>query len=247
MGLKLLCMGIPPALCTHLQRDGFQVTERSVENVFLNPEPYVKERPDVVLLDVSSCAVERLSQHIATARRVFSAPLLGVALGAEVVVVPTPNREQMEIRFLQKGLDRLLWEPSVRIIEVTADSLVRPRKSRRGSARGNNQGHTNELSAFGGRLRLNPERHQVLLDGKKLRVKKRGLEMLGLLMQIPGSVCTRAQLAAVEGAKKRDPHQHKLWCVDTCMRRVRHAFRAAGVQGTDIIRTVYGVGYSVAE
>jgi DNA-binding response OmpR family regulator len=92
-----------------------------------------------------------------------------------------------------------------------------------------------------GRLTLDAEKRQVLVDGHEVTLQPKEFDLLRYLMQRPGSVRTRDHLL------------HAVWgheyvgerTVDVHVRRVRAKLEQAGLPR--VIRTVHGVGYAFEE
>jgi len=90
-----------------------------------------------------------------------------------------------------------------------------------------------------GRLVVDAERWQALIDGKPLELTRREFQILNVMVARPGRVFPRAQLLDLAFPDDADVVDRT---IDTHIKNIRR--KIAAVSDKDPIRSVYGVGYS---
>ena len=145
---------------------------------------------------------------------------------AEPVLILTA-RDALEQRVdgLQQGADDYLCKPFA-LTEVAArlQALIRRRHGQL------------QPTLQHGRVMMEPASHSVTLDGRPLELKARELALLELFLLNPGRVLTRARL------------EEKLygWDEDVSSNAVEvHIHHLRKKLGSEFIRTVHGVGYTL--
>ncbi len=149
--------------------------------------------------------------------------------GEDVPVLILTARDALEQRVagLQQGADDYLCKPFA-LSEVAArlQALIRRRHGQL------------QPTLQHGRVTMEPGSRSVTLDGEPLMLKSRELAILELLLLNAGRVLTRAQL------------EEKLysWDEDVSSNAVEvHIHHLRKKLGSDFIRTVHGVGYTLGE
>lgn len=147
----------------------------------------------------------------------------------------TEDAEVAETLFLRQGGDRLIRSPySVRLV----DAVIRAVSSR-GYAADKSASQAVKLSLANGRLRVNEERHECLVDEKLVSLTPCEMKILILLGRRPGVVRSREELCqeafSVKFSEKRN--------IDSHIKRLRRKISTAATQAFDPIVTQYGLGY----
>src|SRR6266853_1854957 len=206
-------------LVLHLQRDGFEVTsagsgEEALAQVRQSP-------PDLLVLDLMLPAMgglevcRRLRQEQATA----TLPILMLTAKAD---------EVDRIVGLEFGADDYVTKPfSPREVILRIRAILR-------------RGEKPEETLHAGPISIDPARHQVRVNGKRVRLTSLEFKLLRTLIQRRGRV------------QERDKLLNDVWgyesvidtrTVDTHVRRLREKLGKAG----DTIETVRGFGYRLRE
>ncbi|MFG1174570.1 quorum sensing response regulator transcription factor QseB [Erwiniaceae bacterium CAU 1747] len=142
-----------------------------------------------------------------------------------VLILTARDALAQRVEGLQQGADDYLCKPFA-LSEVAArlQALIRRR-----------HGQLQPTLQHGGVI-MEPASHSVTLDGKPLALKARELALLELFLLNPGRVLTRARL------------EEKLygWDEDVSSNAVEvHIHHLRKKLGSDFIRTVHGVGYTL--
>lgn len=93
----------------------------------------------------------------------------------------------------------------------------------------------------GSRLKLDPVRRTVALDGKPIEVTLKEFELLSILMTHPGWSFTRAHLLKKVWGYEDDAGEASVTV------HISNLRTKLGPDGSALIRTVRGVGYSYEE
>ncbi|MBK0001913.1 quorum sensing response regulator transcription factor QseB [Erwinia sp. S38] len=142
-----------------------------------------------------------------------------------VLILTARDALEQRVEGLQQGADDYLCKPFA-LTEVAArlQALIRRR-----------HGQLQPTLQHGGVI-MEPASHSVTLDGKPLELKARELALLELFLLNPGRVLTRARL------------EEKLygWDEDVSSNAVEvHIHHLRKKLGSEFIRTVHGVGYTL--
>jgi DNA-binding response OmpR family regulator len=100
-------------------------------------------------------------------------------------------------------------------------------------------GNAGEQRVTAERLKIKPEEHAALVDGRPLRLTVRELQMLSTLAAHPQRIMTREELySEIWGGEPRSDDRS----VDVYVSRLRSKLGEA-LPGLDLIHTHNGVGY----
>lgn len=146
-----------------------------------------------------------------------------------VLMVTARDDEADELTGLAVGGDDYLTKPfSVRVLVARVHALLR---------RADGARHEPTAPVEVGRLAIDRERRRVLVDGVEAHLTATEFELLATLADRPGVVRTRPQiLADVWGYRDGGTRT-----IDSHVRSLRRKL------GDELIRTVHGVGYALAE
>ncbi len=142
-----------------------------------------------------------------------------------VLILTARDALEQRVEGLQQGADDYLCKPFA-LAEVAArlQALIRRRHGQL------------QPTLQHGAVIMEPASHSVTLDGKPLELKARELALLELFLLNPGRVLTRARL------------EEKLygWDEDVSSNAVEvHIHHLRRKLGSEFIRTVHGVGYTL--
>jgi two-component system response regulator BaeR len=202
-------------LADYLTASGFDV--RVIDNGLEVIDAVNERKPDVILLDLMLPG-RRGIDVFADVRRVADIP---------VVMVTARVEEVDRLVGLELGADDYVCKPfSPR--EVVARVKAVLRRGRRASE---------TLSG----VMLDEERYQASLDGKRLDLTPVEFRLLKALASRPGRIFARAHLL---DSLYEDHRVVSDRTVDSHVKNLRRKLEAAR-PGTDLIRSVYGVGYKL--
>jgi DNA-binding response OmpR family regulator len=175
--------------------------------------------PDLVVLDLGLPQLDGL-EVCRRIRRDRHVPVL---------MVTARGDEADELTGLAVGADDYLTKPfSVRVLVARVHALLR----RAGDAE-----PAAGAALVGGRLSIDRDRRRVHVDGVEAQLTATEFALLATLAERPGVVRSRAALLAdVWGY-----HDGAARTIDSHVRALRRKL------GDDVIRTVHGVGYALAE
>jgi two-component system phosphate regulon response regulator PhoB len=147
-----------------------------------------------------------------------------------VVMVTAKGQESDRVLGFELGADDYVVKPfSVRELVLRIKAVLRRQDT---DAQGG--------SILGaGAIRMDPARHEVLVDGKEVALTALEFRLLKTLLERPGRVQTREVLLSDVWGIQADITTRT---VDTHIKRLREKLGPAG----DIIDTVRGVGYKLA-
>jgi two-component system response regulator BaeR len=202
-------------LADYLNAAGFDV--RVIDNGLKVVDAVNERKPDVILLDLMLPG-RRGIDVFADVRRIADIP---------VVMVTARVEEVDRLVGLELGADDYVCKPfSPR--EVVARVKAVLRRGRRAS------------EAPTG-VTLDDERYQASLDGKRLDLTPVEFRLLKTLASRPGRIFPRGQLLDTLYEDHRVVSDRT---VDSHVKNLRRKLEAAR-PGTDLIRSVYGVGYKL--
>lgn len=177
-------------------------------------------KPDLVLLDVMlpdipGTEVLRMIREDPGLRR------------TAVVLVTAKGQESDRVTGLELGADDYVVKPfSVRELILRVKAILR---------RADTEGVGEEPLAAG-KIRLDPSRHEAMIDGKEVALTALEFRLLKTLMERQGRVQTREVLLSDVWGITAEINTRT---VDTHIRRLREKLGPAG----DAVETVRGVGY----
>jgi two-component system KDP operon response regulator KdpE len=177
--------------------------------------------PDAILLDLGLPDLD--GQDVLAKIRAFSK--------VPIIVVSARDRESEKIRALDQGADDYVEKPF-----ALGELLARIRTALRHGL----QADRADDIFVAGRLSIDPQRHEVKLDGALLALTKREFALLLLLLRNAGRVLTHGHiLTALWGPA----HTEDVAYLRVYIGQLR---RKLGDDGT-LIRTEPGVGYRLAD
>jgi DNA-binding response OmpR family regulator len=148
--------------------------------------------------------------------------------GQRVLVLSALSDVESKVRSLELGASDYMTKPF-----ALAELIARVRARLRESA-----APPVERFVQVGHVTLDQERHTAELDGRKVSLSCREVDLLAYLMRRAGTVCSRDQLLAGVWEYQFDPRTN---VVDVYVRRLRQKL------GCDVIETVRNVGYAFWE
>ena len=202
----------------YLEREGFQVDSATDGQVAL--EQLLARPPDLVVLDLmlpgldgrEICRKLRARSDLPilmlTARDDDIDKIVGLELGADDYLTKPFNPRELVARI------RAILRRSVRSRDETQD----------------------ERALLIGNLRIEPQQHRVLLEGREVRLRRLEYDLLYTLARRPGMVFSRDQLLNLVWDYEV-PGETRT--VDVHVAHLRH--KLTGMQAS--IETVWGVGY----
>ena len=202
----------------YLEREGFQVDSATDGQVAL--AQLLARPPDLVVLDLmlpgldgrEICRQLRARSDLPilmlTARDDDIDKIVGLELGADDYLTKPFNPRELVARI------RAILRRSVRARDDTQD----------------------ESALVMGNLRIEPQRHRVLLEGRDVRLRRLEYDLLYTLARHPGMVFSRDQLLNMVW-EYEVPGETRT--VDVHIAHLRH--KLAGMEAS--IETVWGVGY----
>lgn len=154
------------------------------------------------------------------------------ASGPSIMVMGEGDDAEEHILYLELGADDYVRKP-IEMRELLA--RVRALLRRRGHGRG-----LATVMEFGG-FRLDVVRRQLRApNGEMTELRPMELKVLAALLQHPGKVLSRESLVELVRGEEADVLDR---AIDTQVSRLRRKLNAH--TGTDIIRTLYGLGYTL--
>lgn len=212
-------------LALNLRTAGFDVLRASRGNDGL--ELARRERPSVILLDVMLPDIS----GVEVCRLIRRDPSLA---GCAILIVSARGEEVDRVVGFELGADDYVVKPfSVRELMLRVKALLT--RSRGGSSSG-----VKEEPRQIGSIRLDPERHQVWIDGEEVLLTFLEFQLLSVFMERRGRVQTRERL--IDDVWGLDV-EVTVRTVDTHVKRLRDKLGNA----RDYIETIRGVGYRFRE
>lgn len=210
-------------LSYNLGSEGFRVAHASdgEEALLITQEM----QPDLIILD---WMLPNLS-GIEVCRRLRARP---ETKKIPIIILTARGEETDRVRGLDTGADDYVVKP-YSVIELIARVRAMLRRTRPAGV--------GEMLEFGD-IRLDPEQHKVVRDGKSVKLGPTEYRLLTTFMEKPGRVWSREQL--LDRVWGREAYID-LRTVDVHVGRLRKALNTNGAN--DPIRTVRGAGYSLDE
>jgi two-component system phosphate regulon response regulator PhoB len=201
---------------------GFRV--RRADSVRAAQEAIGAELPDLVILDwmLPDRSGIELLRNLRSEERTRSLP---------IILLTAKGAESDKVAGLDAGADDYVVKPfSPRELVSRVRAVFRRRAPQ----------HSGELLSCGP-LTIDPARHEVLVDGKPVKMGLAEFKLLNYLVGHPERVFSRSQLLdSVWG----DHVFIEERTVDVHVLRLRKALSAAGAQG--LVQTVRGLGYRLS-
>ena len=185
-----------------------------------------KERPDLIVLDLMLPGMDGL-EVCRTLRREGDVP---------IIMLTARDEEVDRVVGLELGADDYVVKPfSVRELLARIKTVLR-------RAQPSAPAPSTVLRAGG--LTLNLERHEALWQDDLLSLSTLEFDLLHALMRHPGQVLNREQLLSqVWGYEYHGDSR----TVDTAVKRLRAKLRKAHHEAAEMLVTVRGVGYKLAD
>ncbi len=202
----------------YLTQEGFHVASASDGQAAL--EQILKEAPDLVVLDLMLPGLD--GREIC--RRVRARSEI------PIIMLTARDDDVDKIVGLELGADDYLTKPF-----NPRELVARIRAILRRSA-GTQSRQQDRQTLVIGNLRIEPEQHRVLLDGREVRLRRLEYDLLHTLARQPGRVFSREQLLNLVWDYEI-PGETRT--VDVHIAHLRH--KLAGMNAR--IETVWGVGY----
>lgn len=203
----------------NLNQAGFEVHTAASGTEAL--EAFERHQPDLVLLDLMLPGFDGF-EVCRRIRQVSQTP---------IIMLTARGQEHDRVKGLELGADDYIIKPfSMRELLARVRAVLRrtgPADARPGGA-----------PLVVGSLRLDPERHEVLLDGRPVELRPKEFDLLRALMAEAGKTVTREALLQevwgfIYGGQTRT--------VDVHVRHLRQKL------GNEWIETVHGVGYRLRD
>ncbi len=210
---------------THLTRAGFRV------ETFSRPESFLRyiehKQPDLILLDLMLPGSDGLEicRYLKSRPEKSSIP---------IIMLTARSQEADRVTGLEMGADDYVTKPfSLRELEARIKAVLRRQDKPAAFSPA-------EKKLAGGKLIINPEKHEVLLKGQPVELSLSEFRILELLSSRPGRVFTRDEiLDHLWGHEKVVIPR----TVDVHIRHLREKLGALA----SLIQSVRGVGYKYEE
>lgn len=204
-----------------LTREGFSV--RTAENGEDAIRMVRQKRPDLIVLDLMLPTIDGLSvcRALRTNDQTRAVP---------IVMLTAKGEESDIVKGLEAGADDYVTKPfSPKVLLARINAVLR---------RSDTSGGSGVIEAGG--VKIDPERHEVIADGKPVDLTATEFSLLKLLMSRPGRVYTRQQIieSIHEGFAAVTDRS-----VDVQVVSLRRKLDDVGRQ----VQTVRGVGYRFSE
>lgn len=211
----------------NLAREGYDVRTASTGEDALQLAR--ADQPDLMLLDLMLPAMDGLTvcRNLKTREHTANIP---------IIMLTAKGEEADIVRGLELGADDYIAKPfSPRILMARIKAVLRRTESEQNVS---NNGNSNVVSVAN--LRIDSDRHEVLVDGRPVELTATEFKLLRLLASKPGRVFTRQQIieSIHEGFAAVTDRS-----VDVQVVALRKKLTTAG----DHIQTVRGVGYRFKE
>jgi two-component system KDP operon response regulator KdpE len=212
------------ALARELTARGYRVEEAPDGRTAIRR--WEARRPDVVLLDLGLPDIEGVAV-IQRLRREANTP---------IVILSGRYDEAEKVDALERGADDYVTKP-FGVEELNARLRVALRRS--GGQAGDERGRVQV-----GSLVLDPQVHEVRIDGARLDLTPREFEILRVLLEGAGRIVTKGHLLrAVWGEAYRGEDSYVYVHVSQLRRKISAADRTGRLH--DLIVTEPGVGYRI--
>ena len=210
---------------THLVKAGFRV------EAFSRPEAFLKylerQQPDLILLDLMLPGTDGLEicRHLKSRPEKSDIP---------IIMLTARSQEADRVAGLEMGADDYVTKPfSLRELEARIKAVLRRQEKPAVADR-------SEKQLAGGKLTINPEKHEVRIKGQPVELSLSEFKILELLTSRPGRVFTRDQILDHLWG------QEKVVIPRTVDVHIRHLREKLGPLAA-YIQSIRGVGYKYEE
>jgi len=206
----------------HLKRAGFQT------ETFLDGQTFLRyldrQRPDLVILDLILPDVDgiEICKYLRSNKEFASLP---------IIMLTAKGDETDRIVGLELGADDYITKPfSVKELVARVKAVLRRLEAQLKIQR----------LEIGGKLAIDLENYEVLVDGKKIELTSTEFKILGLLAKNKGRIFTRDQILDYLWGQEKAVVDRT---IDVHIRNLREKLGKAAA----IIKNIRGVGYKIEE
>lgn len=201
----------------YLEKEGFRVRTAENGNLALK---LLKEDPDLIVLDLM--LPDMTGEELCTMIRETSE--------VPIIMLTAKSSEEERVSGLSLGADDYVVKPfSPRELAARVKAHLR----RAGKLKKKN------LSYNSGRLRIDSDRHEVLLENRVLQLTITEFRILGALAENHGRILSRNQIVNTVQGFDFDGYDRT---IDAHVKNLRHKIEKDS-KSPEFIQTVYGVGY----
>ena len=160
-----------------------------------------------------------------------------------ILMLTAKSSEIDRVLGLELGADDYLTKPfSMPELAARVKGVFRRADQARAATEAATTGGAPQLIEAGG-LRIDLQRHEVLLAGQAIELTAKEFELLAFFARSPGRVFTRAQLLDQVWGYTHSGYEHT---VNSHINRLRNKIERDPAN-PDYVQTVWGVGYKFAE
>ena len=160
-----------------------------------------------------------------------------------ILMLTAKSSEIDRVLGLELGADDYLTKPfSMLELAARVKGVFRRADQARAATEAATTGGAPQLIQAGG-LRIDLQRHEVLLAGQAIELTAKEFELLAFFARSPGRVFTRAQLLDQVWGYTHSGYEHT---VNSHINRLRNKIERDPAN-PDYVQTVWGVGYKFAE
>jgi len=160
-----------------------------------------------------------------------------------ILMLTAKSSEIDRVLGLELGADDYLTKPfSMLELAARVKGVFRRADQARAATEAATTGGAPQLIEAGG-LRIDLQRHEVLLGGQAVELTAKEFELLAFFARSPGRVFTRAQLLDQVWGYTHSGYEHT---VNSHINRLRNKIERDPAN-PDYVQTVWGVGYKFAE
>jgi len=160
-----------------------------------------------------------------------------------ILMLTAKSSEIDRVLGLELGADDYLTKPfSMLELAARVKGVFRRADQARAATEAATTGGAPQLIEAGG-LRIDLQRHEVLLAGQAIELTAKEFELLAFFARSPGRVFTRAQLLDQVWGYTHSGYEHT---VNSHINRLRNKIERDPAN-PDYVQTVWGVGYKFAE
>ncbi|WP_054958641.1 response regulator transcription factor [Paenibacillus dakarensis] len=159
---------------------------------------------------------------------------------APILFLTAKSEELDKLTVLELGADDYMTKPfSIRELAVRVKVHIRRAYEMKEHSSGLTSGSAGNSAVERGRLLLDPEKHQVYIEGVSVELTSTEFKLLSALSRVPGRVYSRIQLLEQAMGTAYAGYERT---IDTHIRNIRKKIERNADQ-PEMILTVFGVGY----